>query len=106
MAVEAARPDVSIARPISRADPIANSTEMSRLARAFDGAAVGQDHRAGRNPRRMHHRHAGERFEHGRDGHCREEAEGDRAAVATRNGRRSYPRVGGWAFTPGTPRAP
>src|SRR2546428_3685151 len=75
MAVEAARPDVSIARPISRADPIANSTEMSRLARAFDGAAVGHDHRAGRNPRRMHHRHAGERFERGRDGHCREEAE-------------------------------
>ena len=61
---------------------IANSTEMSRLGRAFDGAAVGHDHRAGRNPRRMHHRHAGEPFERGRDGHCREEAEGDRGAVA------------------------
>ena len=57
---------------------------MSRLARAFDGAAVGHDHRAGRNPRRMHHRHAGERFERGHDGHCREEAESDRAAVAAR----------------------
>src|SRR5438093_9581822 len=79
---------------------LSRTTEMSRLARAFEGAAVGHDHRAGRNPRRMHHRHAGERFEHGR-----EEAEGDRAAVATRNGRRSYPRVGVWSFTPGTPRA-
>jgi len=84
MAVDAARPDVSIARPISRADPIANS-EMSRLARAFGEAAVGHDHRAGRDPRpaciivtRVNGSSAG------RDGHCREEAEGDRAAVAAR----------------------
>jgi len=82
MAVDAARPDVSIARPISRADPIANS-EMSRLARAFGEAAVGHDHRPRSTPAciivtRVNGSSAG------RDGHCREEAEGDRAAVAAR----------------------
>ncbi len=59
---------------------------------------------------RMHHRHAGERFERGprwplpRGGRGRP-SRGRGAAARNVRRPRSYPRVGVWSFTPGTPRA-